>query len=328
MNKNCLILMACYNGEKYIKEQIESIISQTFSNWNLLIRDDGSSDKTREIVKTFCKTDSRIEMVENTTGRHGAYLNFFMLIDIAKRRNQKYDYYFFADQDDIWMSGKLEGMMSFAEKSDYADEALMVYSDMTVINGEGKEIYPSLNAVMGIEMTSRYSLYFAHGFIWGCDSMINRKLFELVPVYPLDHDEINIMAHDCYYGKFALAIGRVLYIDKAFIKHRRHTGNTTGEYKLKLTAFNVINKFKPIALAKTHALVYNETLFAINQMEKNHMDNADTDRIKKIIQSGGVKAAFNMKRLGVHRKQLARTAGMYFIMISKLYKKYLVTLDK
>ena len=79
-----LILMTGFNGEKYICEQIESICRQTLKDWHLLIRDDGSSDKTIDIIRSFMAKDSRIELIKNETEQHGAYLNFWTLIEYAK----------------------------------------------------------------------------------------------------------------------------------------------------------------------------------------------------------------------------------------------------
>lgn len=79
MNKSVLIMMATYNGSKYIKEQIDSILNQTFSNWNLLIRDDGSNDNTFSIVEGYL-TDKRIQLIKNMTDTHGPDSNFKELV--------------------------------------------------------------------------------------------------------------------------------------------------------------------------------------------------------------------------------------------------------
>ena len=107
----CLILMASYNGEKYIRKQIDSILRQTYSNFDLLIRDDNSSDSTVSIIRDIMKTDSRVSLIENNTDLHSAYHNFHELIIKAKSM-QPYDYYFFSDQDDIWVDTKLEKLVS------------------------------------------------------------------------------------------------------------------------------------------------------------------------------------------------------------------------
>ena len=89
-----LIMLASYNGEKYIREQIESICRQTYSDWHLLIQDDGSSDGTIDIVTEYCNKDERVELIVNTEKVHGAYINFHVLVNKA-RAMQPYKYYMF-----------------------------------------------------------------------------------------------------------------------------------------------------------------------------------------------------------------------------------------
>ena len=116
MDHLALILMTTYNGEKYLSKQIDSIINQTYQKWKLLVRDDGSSDRTKQILSEYEKKDSRITVYQNTTDKHGAYLNFWTLIHEARQNYPNYDYYFFSDQDDVWELDKIEIMINHAEK--------------------------------------------------------------------------------------------------------------------------------------------------------------------------------------------------------------------
>lgn len=77
MNKKVLILMATYNGESYLKEQLDSILTQTYDNWELWIQDDGSQDRTIDIIENYQKVENRIFLLRNQTAYHGAFLNFF-----------------------------------------------------------------------------------------------------------------------------------------------------------------------------------------------------------------------------------------------------------
>ena len=98
------IVMSTYNGEQFLAEQIDSIQQQTFKDWQLLIRDDGSSDQTPEIIKSFVAQDPRIVFInEHDRENFGVIKNFFTLI-----KHDKADYYFFSDQDDVWLEDKLE----------------------------------------------------------------------------------------------------------------------------------------------------------------------------------------------------------------------------
>src|SRR5574337_1707356 len=96
------ILMSTYNGEKFVADQIESIQKQAYTDWNLIIRDDGSSDRTCEIVDDFVSKDNRIKLIraENV----GVIKSFHELVT----DNNNADFYFFADQDDYWLPERSE----------------------------------------------------------------------------------------------------------------------------------------------------------------------------------------------------------------------------
>lgn len=109
-NNSALILMSTYNGEKFLAEQIDSIISQTFKNWSLLIRDDGSSDSTVSIITSYCKSDQRIIFLEDTLGNLKVQKSFSALMQQAVKRDEAF--IFFSDQDDVWLPNKLAQQVS------------------------------------------------------------------------------------------------------------------------------------------------------------------------------------------------------------------------
>lgn len=319
-----LILMTTYNGEKYIREQLDSILNQSYNNWKLIIQDDGSDDDTLQILKQYENIDKRIQILVNNSNKHGAYPNFWSLIMYVKTISA-FDYYFFSDQDDIWLSNKLEIMISAAQHMDINNRPLMLYADMEIINDYGMTIYPSINNVMGIGKISGLSLFFTHGFLWGCDLMINRKLFEVVPIVSLEYEHIDIISHDNYYGKFAIMLGEIRFIPKILIKHRRHNKNTTGTYNIDLTIFKALKQFltKYDNLAAIHARVYNQTLFTLKEMEKMSIESLKIKEIENAIKSGGAKGVLILKKYKVLRKQMTRTIGIYIIFLMGSYKKYL-----
>ena len=105
------ILMSTYNGEKFVAEQIESIQKQTFQDWNLIIRDDGSKDETVQIVEHFASEDHRIKVIKSKNV--GVIQSFYQLV-----KADSADFYFFADQDDYWLPEKLEIILAEAETHD------------------------------------------------------------------------------------------------------------------------------------------------------------------------------------------------------------------
>lgn len=321
--KQCLILMATYNGAKYIKSQIESICNQDYPCWKLIIRDDGSNDRTLNIIRSFINNGYPITLITNDTGMHGAYVNFWSLINYAKTL-ETYDYYFFADQDDIWAKNKLS--LFLKEVEEYDNIPIYAYSDMSTINSSDDIMLESVNKTMGIDMKDdTRTLFYSQGYVWGCASMINVCLFK--QVQPMDENiqQAQIISHDNFYAKHALILGRVLFINKSLLLHRRHENNTTGKYSMKLSPFVVIKKgFIEInETAKTHALGYDQTLYTLDWMDKEGIQNKDLKKIKKSITKGGVGGVFQLLRFGVRRPQIVRTLGVYIIMLTKSYKKYL-----
>lgn len=100
------ICMSTYNGEEYLSEQIDSIIGQTYTNWQLYVHDDGSSDNTREILNDYQKQDDRIHF-SKTNNHQGIIKAFIELV-----QNVESEYYMFCDQDDVWLNNKIEMMGS------------------------------------------------------------------------------------------------------------------------------------------------------------------------------------------------------------------------
>lgn len=320
----CLILMATYNGQSYLNRQIDSIINQSWEDWELIVSDDGSTYDTLKILKEYAAADSRIRVLENNTGKHGPYTNFWRLINYAYNL-EKFDYYFFSDQDDVWLPDKLKDYIEFAAKKD-KNLPLLLYSDMQIIDENDSVVSESVNKTLGIGNMSGLTEFYSSGFVWGCAAMINAALFFAVP--PLDNDNsyLKIMSHDNFYTKICLIIGEVCYLDKAYIRHRRHSSNVTKGNTFKLNFLQVIKKglFGYKNLAKTHALGYDQTLVAVNHMRENGINPLVLDEIEKAILKGGVTGVRILKKHKVKRSQRSRTYGIYIVMFFKSYKKYLV----
>ena len=122
------ILMATYNGEKYIETQLKSILCQTIRDWVLYIRDDGSTDRTLSVISKFIKKDIRIKLVSDTVEHRGADNSFMWLLNKVNA-----DYYMFCDQDDYWLPNKIENTISrmdSIEKERGESTPIIVHSDV------------------------------------------------------------------------------------------------------------------------------------------------------------------------------------------------------
>lgn len=323
MKKRCLILMASYNGEKYISEQIDSIISQTYTEWELIIRDDNSEDSTQSIIKRYCAKDSRIHYIENNMEKHGPYANFFALLEYA-RTLENFDYYFFSDQDDVWKKTKLRDMLFFAENRKIENVPLVVYADMGVINSNGYIQEPSINKVAHINMENKYNIFFVHSYLWGCNMMFNRALYEKIILYPYTSDEISIMSHDNYFGKWASASGNLLFFDKICMYHRMHESNVTDVKAIHWTFLSALKALGGVKdVLKNYSKYFSHTLFTIDKMHEKEDVPDHIEDIKNAITLGGREGIKIMKKLKVRRTSKIKTLVLYGIVLTRLYKPYM-----
>lgn len=219
--KKVAILMATYNGEKFIREQLDSIICQTYKDWELYISDDCSTDRTREIIESY--QDDRIVLFRENTGIHGACTNYFNLIEFMKEMHlDNYEYFFYCDQDDRWREDKIDIEVKALEK--YTGPAL-VYSDLQIMNGEGKDTGKKMSDYTRLKLDSKYSLFFKHRYIWGTTMAHNWYLWDKI-VIP-DESYIRPQSHDNWLGKIAVLFGDIEYIDLPLLMYRRYESNVS-----------------------------------------------------------------------------------------------------
>jgi len=214
------ILMSTYNGEKFLANQLLSLQQQTYKNWRLYIRDDGSTDGTCHIIERFCLDDERIEKVYDEKGNLGVAKSFFHLL-----RYSDAEYVIFCDQDDIWMEKKLELLLKTAEEQLDRGSPSFVYCDAYAYDSEkGCIISDSVSHFHA--KTLREFLFFNSGY-QGCSILFNRKLAEEARGYNKEffmHDDIvSLLGH---------TFGTVYYLSLPLMLYRQHERNVTGAVQL------------------------------------------------------------------------------------------------
>ena len=320
-----LIMMASYNGEKYIYQQIESILRQTYKNFLLIIQDDNSTDNTVDIIKSFIALDSRVVLWHNN-GKHGAYENFHSLINKCKKMNS-FDYYMFSDHDDIWNENKIEVLVKELEKIDISGLPLMAYADMCIIDENNNITQNSVNAIFNLEYKNKWSTLYNH-VIYGCNAIMNKKLFELVPCVDINEEICHILCHDNYYGKFAAFFGNLIYINKSLMKYRRYSSNVTAGHDYSYGLKKIIMRVKSLdSLAETHARTYSQSLYTIKKIKQKNLNGEDyklLEQLENSIKKGGILALFFAVKFRISCGILSRTISRYFILFSKLYIKYII----
>ena len=166
MNCKVAVLMSTYNGEKYLKEQIDSILNQKSVDVTLYVRDDGSSDNTMKIISSY-DSSNQVRIIcdgENV----GPGLSFMKLLFHVVKEQEEYDYYAFADQDDIWLEEKLYMAIN---KINSKDKPVLYCSNQTLYQG-GKEKGMKFNSIPEISMIRSVS---SNDFA-GCTMVFNRVM--------------------------------------------------------------------------------------------------------------------------------------------------------
>jgi len=218
------ILLATYNGEKYLPEQIQSILDQTYVHWRLLVRDDGSTDGTPDVIRAFAqKYPNKIVLLADDQRRRGACGNFGVLLGHATS-----DYVMFCDQDDVWLPHKIETTfqkMKAMEKAYGRTLPLLVYTDMKVVDDGLNNITYSYWKHQSFcpKNGARLSRQLVSNVIVGCTVMMNRKLLELSLPMPED-----ALMHDWWFGLVAACFGRCQYLSEPTVLYRQHAHNAVG----------------------------------------------------------------------------------------------------
>lgn len=211
------ILMSTYNGEAFLAEQIQSIQAQTVTDWRLLIRDDGSSDRTPQIIKEYVQTDSRIRFInENNPTNLGVIKSFHALA-----HHEVADVYFFSDQDDVWLPEKLELTLKEAAKYDIK-QPLLVYTDLKVVDQDLKVLSESMIRSQSHHANTSLLAELTENTVTGGVSMANHALIQLW------QETDDLLMHDWYLALLAAACGQLVYLDVPTQLYRQHGHNVLG----------------------------------------------------------------------------------------------------
>ena len=214
--ETAIILLSTYNGEKYLKEQIDSIFSQKNVEIKLLVRDDGSNDNTLSILHDYktCLND-KIEIIE---GKNiGWRKSFFRLLDHASKHYRQYKYFAFSDQDDIWLPNKIERALHMFHSS--LDQPSLYCSNLYYYKDGVNH-----GLIRNYSVIPTYKNCLVRNHVTGCTIVFNRELLDIIGKNP---PQINI-AHDYWMYMVAQLCGKVIIDDEAFILYRQHDNNQIG----------------------------------------------------------------------------------------------------
>ena len=226
------VLMSTYNGMAYIEEQIESILSEKNCDVHLLVRDDGSTDATLDILKSYEKKGSLTLISDNIN--LGPAKSFLKLLEMAPDDG----YYAFSDQDDCWNSDKLERALEMLTQAEENNMPLVYYSNSDVVdqnlNSTGKKVYS------GKQKPTLERVLCGYG-IQGCTMVLNKALRDIFLSVDMSKERIGM--HDFFLCDLCMVCGgKILYDDFSTMKYRQHESNVVG-YDVNATRLNKIKKY-------------------------------------------------------------------------------------
>lgn len=227
------VLLSTYNGEKFLDEQLASISKQVDVDIKLLVRDDGSTDKTVDILERW-RDKVSLEIVHgNNKGASSSFLEMIGSVDVGS------DYYAFCDQDDYWYPEKLARAIEMLSKNDALAKPALYFSETNITDNK-------LNIIRISKRVKKPVLFgntLVENVATGCTVVFNNQLLKLAQDNNVRDTEI--VMHDWWMMMLAAAVGHVVYDESSFILYRQHENNEVGS-KAGYTFW--LNRFKRLFL--------------------------------------------------------------------------------
>lgn len=233
MNKSpkIAILLATYNGSRFLSEQLDSILSQTYTNFILVVRDDCSTDNTRSMLEDYRQTHAdKMHLLEPDVRNQGASASFSCLLEYVLQHKQVLEldraYMMFCDQDDVWYSDKIERQVQsmLAAEAAAVNLPVLVHSDLEVVSEALVQIAPSFIRYQGLEIQrNQFCQIVISNLVTGCTAFINEALARQACPVPQQ-----AIMHDWWLALVATAFGKLVLLDAPLVHYRQHGRNTIG----------------------------------------------------------------------------------------------------
>lgn len=263
------ILLATYNGEKYIASQIYSLLAQSYQDWILYVADDCSTDDTLNIIRTIMQNDDRLKIMEFEQPVRNAAKNFWRLLSYSTS-----EYIIFCDQDDIWLETKLENLLTEAQEKFDPNMPCLVYCD-TYIYDDNKKLITA-NTLYPITFNIFEEFIFHNGGYQGSCILFNKKLINKALLYDFEymyiHDEIVSLIAHCF--------GKVYFLPQPSMLYRIHENNVIGNKDIKYNKW--IKRLKNL-LYRNDFVIYRKS-FKSKQCYFNYFKNSLAESERKIFE--------------------------------------------
>lgn len=217
MNNKVLILLSTYNGEKYLSEQLDSLMAQSDVDIKVLVRDDGSTDITPHILSEYQKKFPD-KFILNLSDNIGCIGSFFALMKLAAEEYRDFDYYAFSDQDDVWRADKLK--VAVRALSLQENPIKLYYCDPQLVDST---LVPIESTPIRAKGTLKEAIILQPCI--GCSMVVSKELLEKASII----DAKNADVHDTWTYRVCLSLGGVIVHDPSpYILYRQHASNVIG----------------------------------------------------------------------------------------------------
>ena len=229
MTQGLAILLATYQGERYLRAQLDSLTAQTCADWKAFVHDDGSRDGTMDILREYVRRDPERFCLIDAPSTGGAKNNFLFLTAQVQA-----PYYMYCDQDDVWLPDKIERTMDRMrelESRQGKDRPCLVHTELKVVDASLRPISSRLSEYQGIE-PERLTLgrLLVQNVVTGCTMMINRALRNAMTACA---EPEAIRMHDWWAALIAMRFGALRFLPEATILYRQHGNNSVGAQRAK-----------------------------------------------------------------------------------------------
>lgn len=300
------VLLATYNGEKFLSEQLDSLLGQKFQDFKILIRDDGSTDSTVDIIEEYAKKYPEKITVIKGTATGSACRNFFRLIEAASD-----DYVVFCDQDDVWLPEKIEKTYLKMKELEAENKGLplLVHSDLSVVDEKLNVLSHSFFSFQAISPErDKFNNLLMQNNVTGCTVMINREMLLLAKEAPTE-----CVMHDWWLGLLASAFGKSAYISEPLMLYRQHGKNQVGAKKATGITF-IINKLKTRNNVRQNYLNLYSQAEAFLSLYSHRLNQNDKETAEAVV---SLRSASKLQKIKIIRKYdlrkntFLRTVGQY-----------------
>lgn len=286
------VLLATYNGENYLRQQIDSILGQDASDLSILAWDDGSTDNTAEILDEYARRyPDRIRVCTDGTATGHPKKNFLRLMKASTA-----DYLCFADQDDVWLPGKVSLSLQAMRRLEARcgrETPLLVFTDLCVVNEKLETIHPSFWKRSGLQAGNihRLSRVLYENVVTGCTALINRSMCNLAVQMP---DEADM--HDWWIALLAATFGAADTVPQPTVLYRQHGGNVIGSTKSDTSLGGLVSRTLKSENRRQALLICERQAEALLRVHGEQMKKTHREMLGAYLASRRSKSAW--KRIG------------------------------